>query len=259
MKKGMVQVYKWEQMTREELQSFAEQDSLVVVSIGAIEQHGPHLPVNTDNLIVKEIAKRSIEKASETIPIVLGPNIPFGFSPHHFIYAGAISLSVQTLLSVIKEVVESVIKSGFTKVFILNSHGGNDEIIKLAAKEISFEIDALIGSASYWSLVGHSFDALLEKYDMYNVGHAGQFETSLILAIAQQAVRSDLLHQGKEKREILDLTFPTVVKSKPKKIWKQIDGYSDKPWEAEEKLGETVLEYISNIISDELTSFYKES
>ena len=252
-------MYIWEQMTREELQSVSQKDSLVVITIGAMEQHGPHLPVNTDNLIVKEIAERSIKKANETIPIVLGPNIPFGFSPHHFIYAGTISLSVQTLITLLKEVVESVTKSGFTKIFVLNSHGGNDEMIRLAAKEISFEKDIKIGAASYWSLMGNSFDILREKYQIYNVGHAGQFETSLVLAIAEQLVRSDVIHQGKKDREIFDLTFSSVVKNKPEKVWRQMDGYSDEPWKAKKELGESVLTFISDVISEEWITFYNES
>jgi len=258
MKVG-IKMYKWEQMTREELRVLAEKDSLVVITIGAMEQHGPHLPVNTDNLIVNEIAKKSTKKAREAIPIVLGPNIPFGFSPHHFIYAGAISLSVQTLITLLKEVVQSVTKTGFTKIFILNSHGGNDESIKLAAKEMSFDLDALIGAASYWNLVGHSFDTLLTDHDIYSVGHAGQFETSLIMAIDQQFVRTKFLNEGKKGREIFDLTFPSVVKNKPENVWVQMDGYSDKPWKANAEIGESVLEYITDIIRDELITFYSET
>src|SRR5699024_12790594 len=106
-------------MTREELQSVSQKDSLVVITIGAMEQHGPHLPVNTDNLIVKEIAERSIKKANETIPIVLGPNIPFGFSSHHFIYEVTISLSVQTLFTLLYDVVVLVLKNMFKKIFII--------------------------------------------------------------------------------------------------------------------------------------------
>jgi creatinine amidohydrolase len=247
----------WNEMTRGQLNKAAEKDSLVIITIGATEQHGPHLPVMTDNVIVEEIAKRSVAKAEGSIPIILGPNIPFGFSHHHYLYAGAISLSVQTLLTVLKETVDSVIKSGFKKIFILNSHGGNDEIIRLAAKEIAYHNEIWIGASSYWNLAEESLTAYKEREQLYDVGHAGQFETSLMLAIRPELVQIDLLKETAQ-REIFDLTFESVLQMTPESIWKEIDGYSDEPFKAQRKIGETLLHLITDEIHEALITFYNK-
>ncbi|MDY0406310.1 creatininase family protein [Virgibacillus sp. 179-BFC.A HS] len=234
----------WNEMTREEIEASCE--NLVIITIGATEQHGSHLPVSTDNFIVETIAKESVRRSNEQIPIILGPHIPFGFSHHHFLYAGAISLSIQTLLTVLKEIVESMVKSGFTKIFILNSHGGNDEIIRLAAKEIGYVHDVNIGAASYWSIAKDKFTVYLANTGLYDVGHAGQFETSLMMAIEPALVHMDRLQQKNSNRKATDLTFEDVVRIRPKSIWKEIDGYSDEPEKAQREIGELLLNQICN-------------
>lgn len=253
---GFKCMYIWNEMTREEIQE--TQHGLVIITIGATEQHGPHLPVATDNIIVEAIAKESVEKSSTSIPIILGPNIPFGFSHHHYLYAGAISLSIQTLLIVLKEVMDSLIKSGFNKIFILNSHGGNDEIIRLTAKEVAYEHGVNIGAASYWTLTKEALATYRINHQLYEVGHAGQFETSLILAIKPEQVKLDQLNQDKTERKVIDLTFDEVVKMKSKSIWEEIDGYSDAPLKAQKQMGEELLGLISGKVSEEFIEFYRD-
>lgn len=248
-------IKKWENMTREEIKEKAE-EGIVIITIGATEQHGPHLPVMTDNIIVEAIAEKSIEKASEFIPIIQGPNIPFGYSHHHFLYEGVISLSVQTLLTVLKETVESVLKSGFKKIFIINSHGGNDEIIRLAAKDAAYQNSAQVGAASYWNLSKDSLEKYKNKEKIYDTGHAGQFETSLILAISPDLVRFERLKQTATKRKIENLPFESVVPITSENIWEQIDGYSDEPLKASKETGEMLLELITNEVSNKFIKFY---
>lgn len=252
-------MYKWNEMTREEVKHMADQDCVVVVTIGAIEQHGPHLPLMVDNMIVETIAEISVAKADKSIPVILGPNIPFGFSHHHYQYAGAISLSIHTLMIVLKEVLESLIKSNIKKILVLNSHGGNDEIIKLAAKEVHYEHDDIwISAASYWNLAGTSLSKYKKEVSLYDVGHAGQFETSLMLAIDPSLVHLDKLEQGAKERETSELIFSPVVQMKSESIWDKMDGYSDEPWKAKKEIGQTLIDIISDSVNDALQSFYKE-
>lgn len=252
-------MYVWNDMTREEIKQQADKNGVVLVTIGATEQHGPHLPVKVDNMIVEAIAERSVAKASHSIPIILGPNIPFGYSHHHFRYAGAISLSIHTLMTVLKEVLASIIKSNIKKIFILNSHGGNDEIIRLAAKEIHYEHDDIwIGAASYWNLAEPALSRYKKDIALHDVGHAGQFETSLMLAIDPSLVHLDRLEGETKKRATSELAFSSVIQMKSESIWEKMDGYSDEPYRATKEIGEDLLQLISDGVSDALQAFYTE-
>lgn len=250
-------MYIWNEMTRGEIEELKH--GLVVIPIGAIEQHGYHLPVETDNAIGGKIAMESVKKASTSIPIILGPTIPFGHSHHHYVYAGAISLSIPTLRIVIKEVVESVMKSGFNKIFILNSHGGNDEIIRLVAKELNYEHPLNIGAASYWELAKAEITAFRAGHQVYEFGHAGQFETSLMMAIKPDLVKMENLSQEKKERKAVELTLEPFVKLKASSnIWKEIDGYSDEPGKARREFGESLIDVISDKLGRDFINFYKD-
>src|SRR3954466_12013167 len=115
-----------QEMTRTEARASGE--SLVVWPVGALEQHGPHLPVGTDYLTVEVLARRAAAKAAERIPVLVAPTLPFGSSHHHLPFGGTMSLSTEGYYRVAYELVESLIVSGFRKVFIVNGHGGNSEL-----------------------------------------------------------------------------------------------------------------------------------
>lgn len=249
-------MYIWEDMTREDIKNMSH--GLVVISIGATEQHGYHLPVQTDNAIGRQVAYESVKKASQVIPVILGPHIPFGHSHHHFLYAGAISLSMKTLSLVLQEVIESVMKSGFNKVFVINSHGGNDELVRLVAKNISYQQAVHIMAGSYWSLADEDIRRYRKKYDIYDFGHAGQFETSLMMAIKPELVKMERLNGELPNRESLELSLGPVVREMiHDSVWKKIDGYSDEPEKAKKEFGEGLLEVISDRLSQEFIEFYQ--
>lgn len=247
----------WARYTRDELASFAKKDGLVIVTLGATEQHGPHLSVDVDNQIVRGIAKQSVEKIKGSIPIVLGPHIPFGYSYHHFLYAGAISLSLTTLQKVIEEVLISVANSGFKKIFLLNGHGGNEEIIHIAVKSLHETHPELsLAAASYWKL-SPSLNTYKEKMTLYDVGHAGQFETALMLALNPEHVYMTALEENRKERLTDELLFPTFTqfKANSKNIWEKMDGYSDEPHKATQEIGSQVLELITDDISQVFKDF----
>src|SRR5699024_9797326 len=150
----------------------------------------------------------------------------------HFLYARAISLCVQTLLSLLKEVMGSILKIGFKIVFIMNSHGGNDEIIRIAVNDLSHESLAQIRAASYWHLAYKSLQEYKKSENIFDVGHAGQFETSLLMKIAPELVQSDHLKKQTKNRKKDNLVLEPIVRMDPGNIWEQMDGYFDEPLKA---------------------------
>lgn len=251
----------WKDMTRVQI-GIAAKTATAVVPIGAIEQHGYHLPVSTDNVLIEAIAKLSVERASEQIPIVLAPVVPFGFSHHHLIYPGALSLSTDTLLKVMKELVECIVQSGFRKIFILNGHGGNEEIVRLTARNAALEHQVTVGAASFWTMAWDSLSDFAMRHQFPGIaGHAGQFETSLMLALQEHLVHLE---------QIKDINRPVKVPANYKGLlerprierpsaWQEIDGFTDNPLTAKREYGEQLLDIIARDVATQLISFHESS
>ena len=123
------------ELNREQIRAAAA-DSLVVLPIGATEQHGPHLATGMDYFTVESIARAAATIASADIPIVVTPALPFGSSHHHFVFGGTLSFSSETYYRVLYELVESLVTDGFTRIFLLNGHGGNHELAQMAVRDI---------------------------------------------------------------------------------------------------------------------------
>ena len=119
------------------LQGAAEQGAVVVVPLGATEQHGPHLPVETDSLIAAGMATRAAELAG--VPVVVGPTIPFGYSHYHLHLAGTVSLRRETLAGLLLDVCRSIHAHGFERLLLLNAHGGNAPGMESAVTELAEE------------------------------------------------------------------------------------------------------------------------
>src|SRR5438034_9863512 len=122
------------EFTRTELAALAP-DALLVLPTGAIEQHGPHLPIGTDFFAVEHVTRTAAAEAAAQIPVLVTPTMPFGSSHHHLPFGGTMSLSTETYYRVIYELAESLIVSGFRRMFIVNGHGGNNELIQLVARD----------------------------------------------------------------------------------------------------------------------------
>src|SRR6185437_9569651 len=159
------------EMTREQIREAAPEMTLIV-PVAAVEQHGPDLPVTVDVIACETVAARAAAVAAQRIPIAVAPIVAYGYSPHHFPYAGVFSLKAETLLAVLRELGESGYASGFRRIFFLNGHGGNDEIIRMAAREVSNAHPCLAGAASYWTLAMPALHKLAAVKGWRIPGHA---------------------------------------------------------------------------------------
>src|SRR5215472_11937967 len=115
------------EMTREELRAIAA-ETMVVLPLGATEQHGPHLPAGTDFLAIEHLARAAAERAASEISITVAPTLPFGSSDHHLVFGATLSLRTETYYRVLTDLLKSLITDGFRKIFLLNGHGGNHEL-----------------------------------------------------------------------------------------------------------------------------------
>ncbi|MDH5603246.1 MAG: creatininase family protein, partial [Cyclobacteriaceae bacterium] len=116
-----------------------QKEKVVVLPLGAIEQHGPHLSVSTDTDIVTTVALLAEKRLKDDI--LLCPTLPFGSSHHHLAFGGTMSVSVETYIRFVTELVESLIQNGFRRIVLLNGHGGNITPVKQVLSMLSNQYD----------------------------------------------------------------------------------------------------------------------
>jgi creatinine amidohydrolase len=167
--------------------------TLIIVPTGAIEQHGHHLPIDTDIYNSSQIALRAAERTREAGvgPVLVAPPVWWGTSPHHLAYPGTISLRLETMSDVLVDICASLWRHGFYRILFLNGHGGNIGVLTATALRISEEIGISPAVASYWTLIKDTLVAIGES-PKGGMGHACEMETSLQLHLRGERVAMDL-------------------------------------------------------------------
>ncbi len=156
--------------------------ALAVLPIGATEQHGPHLPSGTDYFTVEAVSREAAALASE-IPIIVTPALPFGSSHHHFIFGATLSLSTETYYRVLCELVESLVTDGFTRIFLVNGHGGNHELAELAARDTARQHPVKVAAGSYWRIAWSELIAANGHVGRNSSAMRGDFDTSMVMSL----------------------------------------------------------------------------
>lgn len=215
----------WRESTREALRD-ALPDSAVVVPVGAIEQHGPYLPVWTDSLIVSTLVT-----AAAGEQCVVAPTVSFGASDHHLPFGGTLSLSVETMLAVLLDLARSVATCGGRRLAFVNGHGGNRGVCHAAAAAAATRFDLTVSYLDYWSVWHPGAGAPPWP------GHAGRFETALV-----RAIRPDLVGAAPPRERVPVLPEHPGWDLHSEQLWHDIDGYTDDPSLATEQDGKQWLD-----------------
>jgi creatinine amidohydrolase len=176
---------RWQKLRRDQIADLAKGDPVLLLPIGSIEQHGPHLPIDTDTNSATEVAERAARQLDEGAALVL-PAITWGLSPYWLPFAGTITLRPETILALTSDIGSSVAAHGFRRLVIVNGHGGNAGIIAVAATQLA-DHGIRAYALSYWSLLESEL-AGLTPGDHGMIGHAGQSETSIQLHLQPNLV-----------------------------------------------------------------------
>jgi len=170
----------WQELSSSEVGA-RSRDTLVVVPIASIEQHGPHLPVGTDSYIAEAMAS-ALDREFEGRLLIL-PVQRLGCSEHHMAFPGTLTLQHHTFEAVILETLEAMVRQGFRRFLILNGHGGNQAIGGVITEKAAHRWpDAQVIFTSWWRVAAERLKNLVEGA-FPSVGHACEFETSLMLAL----------------------------------------------------------------------------
>ena len=181
--------YRYAEMIWNEVQEAAQQGRVAVLPVATYEDHGPHLPVDTDVLLCTEICERAVAR----IPgeAILVPAVPHGYSPHHMDFHGTLTIAWDTFIKYVKDVCCSLAHHGFERILIVNGHGSNTSPVDMSARLsiIEYEGKILCASVNHWDL-RHAMDVgnELRDSDYGGTSHGGEYETSLYLALRPELV-----------------------------------------------------------------------
>lgn len=184
----MTRARRWQDLTTVDFDDLDPASTVAVLPVGAIEQHGPHLPVETDALIAGRIAEAAVEAVPE-LPVLLLPLMPVGKSNEHIDYPGTLTLPVETLIALWREIGESVARSGIRKLLFINSHGGQPQVMEIVARELRVRRQMLCVTSNWWHM--GLPDGLIPAEEERHGIHGGLVETSLVLHLRPDLVRMD--------------------------------------------------------------------
>lgn len=179
----------WFEMTTEDFRTGDTANWIAVLPIAAVEQHGPHLPVGVDSMIMQGYLDRTIPLIPADIPATFLPIQTIGKSNEHLEFPGTLSLSAETVIRAWTEIGESVHRAGIKKLLIVNSHGGNMSAMDIVARELRVRHGMLVAFTS-WHMFGYPKGAFSDDETRLGI-HAGEIETALMLAFRPDLVRMD--------------------------------------------------------------------
>ena len=241
----------YEKLSWPEIDAAAQAGKLVLLPVATIEDHGPHLPVDTDVVIASAICRRTAELIPDDV--VLMPTVKFGYSPHHLDFPGTSTIRWNTFVEYLLDILRSLIHHGFYKILMVNGHGSNAPLAEMASRLGVVEYpESICAVVSWWEL----FDVrkvVAEIRESEVASHACELETSLYLAIDPEPVKMD-----KAERDItMPMSphfFSDLVGGKPRsdfknpvhlmEYWSTVtkNGVRGDPTKATAKKGDAILD-----------------
>jgi creatinine amidohydrolase len=177
-------------LTWTNIQAMPDRENVVILQpIGAIEQHGPHLPLVVDAAIATGVLGHALSQLPEDIPAYALPPLCYGKSNEHWHFPGTITLSAQTLIAMLMEVGESIYRAGFRKFALVNAHGGQPQVMEIVARDLhQCHDDFLVFPLFVWRVPNGAGELLSPRERELGI-HAGDAETSLMLALLPEQVQ----------------------------------------------------------------------
>lgn len=186
----------WNRLTAAELKALAAADAIVLLPVASTEQHGPHLATGVDMFLGAEGCRRTAVKVSAKRPCIVAPPVWMGLAEHHVAFGGTFSLSLPVWHAVLRELCQSILRAGFKKIVLVNSHGGNIAALNALTVDLSKEVGVPIATTTLYSLAHETgaYATILE--DQKGVMHACEAETAMMMVAAPDCVRHDKIAEA---------------------------------------------------------------
>ena len=190
---------RYEELTWPEMREAIERQPVVLLPFGAVEDHGPHLPLHTDNIIVEAICHEAARRAPDEMLVM--PLVPYGLDEHHMDFPGTVSVDTGKLMAYISDVALSAARHGFTHILIVNGHGSNSSVADLAARQVVLRSGMVCGTVSPNAAIDPTLAeptlSRMRRSGPGGIAHAGEYETAMMLHL-----RPDLVQMDKAAREV---------------------------------------------------------
>ncbi len=244
---------KFAEMTAPAIRALSKEDTLFVQPIAALEQHGPHLPTGTDVIICGSIAEAVAERHPDSL--VLLPTLWLGASAHHLRFGATATAELDTYIETLCEIARPLLRDGYRRFMLLNGHGGNTDPLRVALRQLHQEFPAaLLSGAPYWAVADEVISGHLEGAHKF-VGHACEFETSMIMHLRPELVNHDELRDAGQlgADDIEGLFLPRDMKDRTR------EGCTGRPDLATPEKGRLMFEGIVDRVSTAVQAMLGEA
>lgn len=249
----------WAQLRRTQLDAF-DRSTPVILPVAAVEQHGEHLPLDTDVTIVEAVATRLSRSFGDRLLIL--PTQKIGCSQHHMEFPGSLTLSHETFEAAVIQTVESAFHHGFRRLFVLNGHGGNQAINGVICERLGQRHPETETVVANWWTPAQPRLAELQEGPLGSVGHACEFETSIMLVLAADRVDMTSARDDGRLHRALPLQFdllhgPAALSYRPFHELSE-SGVYGMPSLASRDKGERVLAAVNDALVALLTELWPD-
>ena len=243
----------WSDLTTTDIKK-VDKKTVLIFPFSSIEQHGPHLPLNTDYKILTGILEKFNKKYKSKKYLIM-PDIYFGSASEHLNFDGTLSVNSLEFISHSLSIIEPLCEKNFKNIFLINSHGGQISHIDIIAKELKSEFDIQIVKGTYFLF--DQFKNIISANEKEYGYHGGEFETSLMLYFYPKLVRKSNIKKSKLSPDVSSNKILSYEKS-IKKAWLTeeltkngiIGDPSNATKDKGEKISDIVVDYIKKIIDE---------
>ena len=226
--------YFWSDLNTQDFASLNKSRAIAVLPLAATEQHGPHLPLSVDADIVNGVLGNALPMLKATapdLPVYFLPTQAIGLSPEHAAFPGTLTLKPETLMRLWTDIAESVNAAGIHKLVLFNAHGGHAGAMDVVSRDLRARLGMLVYSVSWYQLPllnaeGKDVNALFSDHEHRFGVHAGEVETSVMLALKPQSVQMDKAQNFHSTSEERAAKFSILGNGKSAKLAWQMQDYN---------------------------------
>jgi creatinine amidohydrolase len=217
----------WADLTTRDFAQLDPATTVAVLPVAATEQHGPHLPLSVDQTLVDGVIAAALPRLPAAAPVLFLPTQQVGYSPEHSQFPGTLTLSSATVIATWIELGECVARAGVKKLLLLNSHGGQVSLMDIVARELRSRCKLIVYSCSWWSLpLGDAVNGLFSAQEHRFGVHAGEIETSMMLALRAQQVDMAQARDFKSSSQERAAKYPILGNGSSAKLGWQMQDYN---------------------------------
>jgi len=225
--RGMSTSRYWAELGTSDFAGLDPARTVAVLPLGATEQHGPHLPLGVDQVLVDGVVEAALPRLPPDVPVLVLPTQRVGYSPEHACFDGTLTVSAATLTAMWTDIGACVARAGVRKLLLFNAHGGQVSLMDIVARELRSRCALIVYSCSWWNLpLGDAVTGLFSAQEHRFGVHAGDIETSMMLALQPQQVRMDQARDFESSAQQRAARYDILGNGRSAKLGWQIQDYN---------------------------------